>query len=95
MADAYYTSDWKLRTILDNHSIHISKETMSWLKGKPNRFEFIYTPKHGSWLNLIETFFSKMTRAFLHSLRVASKVELKARIEKYLNEVNAAPVVFK
>jgi transposase len=95
MADASYPSDWKLRIILDNHSSHISKETMSWLKGKPNRFEFIYTPKHGSWLNLIEIFFSKMTRAFLRSLRVASKAELKARIEKYLDEVNAAPVVFK
>jgi hypothetical protein len=73
----------------------ISKETTSWLKGKPNRFEFIYTPKHGSWLDLIEIFFSKMTRAFLRSLRVTSKAEVKTRIEKYLDEVNAAPVVFK
>jgi transposase len=95
MADTYYPSDWKIRIILDNHSSHISKETMGWLKGKPNRFEFIYTPKHGSWLNLIEIFFSKMTRAFLRSLRVTSKTELKQRIEKYLSEVNAAPVVFK
>jgi transposase len=95
MADTYYPSDWKIRVILDNHSTHISKETMSWLKGKPNRFEFVYTPKHGSWLNLIEMFFSKMTRAFLRSLRVASKAELKQRIERYLEEINAAPVVFK
>jgi transposase len=94
MADNYYSSDWKIRIILDNHSSHISKETMHWLKEKPNRFEFIYTPKHGSWLNLIEVFFSKMTRAFLRSLRVNSKIELKERIEKYLDEVNAAPVVF-
>jgi len=95
IADSYYPSDWRLRIILDNHSSHISKETMAWLKGKPNRFKFVYTPKHGSWLNLIEIFFSKMTRAFLRSLRVTSKMELKERIEKYLNEVNAAPVVFK
>jgi len=95
LADTYYPSDWKIRIILDNHSSHISKETMHWLKGKPNRFEFIYTPKHGSWLNLIEVFFSKMTRAFLRSLRVTSKTELKQRIERYLDEVNVAPVVFK
>lgn len=95
MADTYYPSDWKLRIILDNHSSHISKETMIWLKGKPNRFEFIYTPKHGSRLNLIEIFFSKMTSAFLRSLRVTSKTNLKQRIEKYLDEVNAALVVFK
>ena len=95
LADNYYAPDWRIRIILDNHSSHISKETMAWLKGKPNRFEFIYTPKHGSWLNLVEIFFSKMTRAFLRSLRVASKDELKQRIEKYLDEVNADPVVFK
>lgn len=95
MADTYYPLDWKIRIIMDNHSSHLSKATMSWLKGKPNRFEFIYTPKHGSWLNLIEVLFNKMTRAFLCSLRVTSKTELKQRIEKYLDEVNAAPAVFK
>ncbi|MGA1824059.1 MAG: IS630 family transposase [bacterium] len=95
LADNYYPIEWRIRIILDNHSSHISKETMQWLKNKPNRFEFVYTPKHGSWLNLIEMFFSKMTRAFLRSLRVKSKDELKKRIEKYLDEVNADPVVFK
>jgi len=95
LSDDYYPSDWRIRIILDNHSSHISKETMQWLKNKPNRFEFIYTPKHGSWLNLVEIFFSKMTRAFLRSLRVGSKDELKQRIERYLDEVNADPVVFK
>jgi len=95
LADVYYPYDWKIRIILDNHSSHISKETMKWLKSKPNRFEFIYTPKHGSWLNLIEVFFSKMTRAFLRFLRVESKEDLKKRIEQYLDEVNASPVVFR
>lgn len=95
LADNYYPAHWRIRIILDNHSSHISKETMQWLKGKPNRFEFVYTPKHGSWLNLIEIFFSKMTRAFLRSLRIKSKNELRQRIEKYLDEVNAEPVVFK
>ena len=93
-ADEYYRSDWKIRIILDNHSIHVSKETMGWLKEKPNRFEFVYTPKPGSWLNLIEVFFSKMTRAFLRTLRVASREELRQRILQYLDEVNASPVVF-
>jgi transposase len=95
LADSHYRPGWKIRIILDNHSSHISKETMKWLKEKPNRFEFIYTPKHGSWLNLIEMFFSKMTRSFLRSIRVKSKDELKKRIEQYLDEVNADPVVFK
>ncbi len=94
-ADARYPDDWKIRIILDNHSSHVSKETMSWLKTKPNRFEFIYTPKHGSWLNIIEVFFSKMTRAFLRFLRVSSREELRQRIEQYLEEINASPVVFR
>src|SRR5438132_13834718 len=44
---------------LDNHSAHISKETKAWLASQPaGRFEFPFTPKHGSWLNLVEGFFS-------------------------------------
>jgi len=94
-ADNHYPHDWKIRIILDNHSSHVSKETMAYLKTRPNRFEFVYTPKYGSWLNIIEVFFSKMTRAFLRFLRVNSKGELKQRIEQYIDEVNASPVVFK
>ncbi|MGD8781164.1 MAG: IS630 family transposase [Ignavibacteria bacterium] len=93
--DSQYPKDWKLRIILDNHSSHISKETMSALSKYPNRFEFIFTPKHGSWLNLIEMFFSKMSRSFLRAIRVKSKDELKDRIIKYLDEINIDPVVFR
>jgi transposase len=93
--DSEYPKDWKIRIILDNHSSHISKETMSALKKYPNRFEFIFTPKHGSWLNLIEMFFSKMSRSLLRGIRVKSKDELKTRIIKYLEEVNKEPVVFR
>jgi transposase len=90
-----YPPDWRIRLILDNHSAHISKQTMKWLENYPNRFEFIFTPKHGSWLNLIESFFSKMARTFLRSIRVKSKGELKKRLQKYLDEVNKEPVVFR
>jgi len=82
--DSYYPEDWKIRLILDNHSSHTSKETKKFLTTVPNRFEFIFTPTHGSWLNIIETFFSKMTRSFLRGLRVKSEVELKERILKWL-----------
>ncbi len=91
----HYDLAWQIRVILDNHSAHVSKETMQWLKQYPNRFEFVFTPKHGPWLNMIEMFFSKMTRSFLRSLRVSTKEELKLRINQYMDEVNADPVVFK
>ena len=53
----------------------------------------MFTPKHGSWLNLVEGFFSKMARSVLRHIRVASKEELKARILAYLDDLNRAPVI--
>jgi transposase len=93
--DAHYPEDWKIRIILDNHSAHISRETKAYLAIVPNRFEFIFTPKHGSWLNLIEIFFSKLARTLLRGIRVASKDELKERMLAYLAELNETPVVFR
>ena len=75
---------------------HISKETKAWLAKQPEgRFEFVFTPKHGSWLNLIEGFFSKITRSMLRHIRVASKQELKDRIMAHLDDLNKNPVVHK
>ena len=81
--------------MLDNHSAHISKETVAYLGTRPGRFEYVHTPKHGSWLNLIECAFSKMARAFLRHIRVKSVDELKARILKGIEEFNATPVIFR
>ncbi len=93
--DRYYPKDCTIRVILDNHSAHISKETMAYLSTRPNRFIYVHTPKHGSWLNLIETFFSKISRTFLKYIRVESKEELKERILKGIEEINAEPVVHR
>ncbi len=95
LAHAHYPSDARIRMVMDNHSAHISRETRTYLATLPNRFEFIFTPKHGSWLNLVESFFSKLARTLLRGIRAASKDEMKARIEMYLREVNAEPVVFR
>ncbi len=90
-----YPTDWKIRVVLDNHSSHISKETKAFLKTIPDRFEFVFTPKHGSWLNMIEMFFSKITRSFLRHIRVDSKEELIERIYEGIKEINQEPVVFR
>lgn len=95
LADAHYPPGARIRIVLDNHSAHISKETRAFLGTLPNRFKFTFTPKHGSWLNLIESFFGKMAKTLLRGIRVASANELKARIELYLKEVNETPVVFR
>ena len=93
--DEYYPAAGIIRVVLDNHSAHISKETMAYLRTRSGRFECVHTPKHGSWLNLIECAFSKMARTFLRHIRVASVNELKARILKGIDEINAAPVTFR
>ncbi len=90
-----YPPDWKIRIILDNHSSHRSKETMKFLETVPNKFEFVFTPTHGSWLNMIEMFFSKIARTFLRHIRVDSKEELIQRIYQGIEEMNKEPVVFK
>jgi len=93
--DKQYPEDWKIRVILDNHSSHVSKETKAWLLMKPGRFEFVFTPRHGSWLNMIEMFFSKIARSFLRHIRVDSKQELVERIYQGIQAINEEPVVFK
>lgn len=93
--DEFYPPDCRIRLILDNHSAHISKETMNYLATKPNRFIYVHTPTHGSWLNLVETLFSKMARTFLKSIRVNSKDELRERILKGIAEINESPVVHR
>ena len=94
LIDATYPTHTAIKLILDNHSAHISKETRAWLADQPTgRFEFVFTPKHGSWLNLIEGFFSKLARSVLRHIRVESKQELKDRIMAAMDEFNRHPVV--
>src|SRR5205814_4600796 len=94
LLDAAYPAHTAIKLILDNHSAHISKETKAWLAAQPaERFEFTFTPKHGSWLNLVEGFFSKLARSVLRHIRVASKQELKDRLMAAIDYFNQNAVV--
>ena len=93
--DGRYPKGDLIRIVLDNVSVHTSAETRRYLATVPGRFEFVFTPKHGSWLNLVEGFFSKMTRQMLRGIRVSSKDEPEERILRYFKEVNAEPVVYR
>ena len=79
--------------LLDDHSAHRSRETRRFLASKPGRFELVFTPTHASWLNYVETFFSKVARSVLRRIRVASKAELAERIRRYIEICNAAPLL--
>lgn len=94
MLDSKYPKGDKIRIILDNLKVHTSDETRRFLATVSGRFEFVFTPKHGSWLNMIEGFFSKMTRQMLRGIRVKTKEELIKRMYKYFEESNEEPVVF-
>ena len=75
LLDSKYPKGDKIRLILDNLKVHSSEETRKYLASIPERFEFVFTPKHGSWLNLIEGFLSssiilkdKITIKILHQV---------------------------
>lgn len=94
LLDSKYPKEDKIRLVLDNLKVHTSEETKKYLATVPGRFDFVFTPKHGSWLNLVEGFFSKLTRQTLKGIRVKTKEELVKRIYKYFDEVNAEPVIY-
>ena len=71
--DAYYPEGRRIRIICDNHSAHTSKEIQAFLRTRPGRFEFVFTPVHASWLNRVENLFSKMANSVLRGIRAHSK----------------------
>lgn len=93
--DAKYDAKVKIQVVLDNHSAHTSQETRRYLATQPNRFAFVLTPVHASWLNLIMVFFAKLAKQCLRGIRVASAEELETRLQQYLDGVNQDPVPFR
>ena len=73
----------------------IGPETRTFLATRPNRFKYVLTPTHGSWMNIVETLFGKMARTFLKQIRVSSREELRQRILKGIDEINQSPVVHR
>ncbi|MBQ9062046.1 MAG: IS630 family transposase [Eubacterium sp.] len=92
--DAKYPKGDTIRLVLDNLKVHKAKKVIEYLSTVEGRFELVFTPKHASWLNLVESFFSKMTKQMLKGIRVESKEELVQRIYPCFDEINAEPVVF-
>lgn len=90
--DGSYPKGDVIRLILDNHSSHVSAETQTYLNTVPGRFAFVLAPTHGSWLNLVESFFGKLARQMPGGIRVSSTRELEERILLYFDEVNEVPV---
>ena len=59
IADEWYSGAKKITLVMDNFKTHVASafyETFEPIEAKRlwDRFEFVYTPKHGSWLNMAE-----------------------------------------
>ncbi len=54
----------------------------------------ISTPTQGCWLNVVESFFSRLTKQMLNSIRVLNKENLENRIRQYFHEINNVLVLY-
>lgn len=80
--------DWKLHVVVDNLNIHKNEAARRWL-GRHPQVQFHYTPTHASWMNLIECFFSILSKQGLaHSVQ-RSKQELKELLLRFIASYNA------
>ncbi len=61
---------------------------MAYLEDSTHRIRFVYTPKHCSWLNSIEVWFSILDAHRLRRGSFTSKADLKQKIERYINYYN-------
>jgi transposase len=82
-----------IHTIVDNYATHKHPKVRQWLARHP-RWIFHFTPKSCSWLNAVETLFSRLTRRRLKRGVFRSIVELQAAINRFLAETNADPTPF-
>jgi transposase len=80
----------KIHLILDNSSSHTSTQTRQWLREHP-RITVTYTPTHASWLNMVEIFFSILTRRMLRRGDFASRDDLAEKIIKLSRPTTARP----
>ena len=83
-----------IHLVLDNGSSHVSKATKAWLAEHP-RFVVHHTPKHASWLNQVELFFSILTRQLLRRGEFNSRDDLVARIMGFIAEHNCSAKPFR
>jgi len=84
----------KIHLILDNGSSHTSTATRTWLADHP-RFTVTYTPKHASWLNIVEIFFSILTRRMLRRGEFTSRQDLADKILKFIEVYNRTAKPFR
>ena len=83
----------EVHVVLDNYITHKTKTIQNWLLAHPN-VHFHFTPTSGSWLNLVESWFSLLSRKRLQRGNFTSKDELEQAIKAFIARTNEAPKPF-
>ncbi len=71
-----------IRIVMDNGSSHTSKATRAWIAAHP-RITVTYTPRHASWLDMAELWFSVLTRGLLRRGEFTSRADLTEKITRF------------
>lgn len=92
IADKLYPEVQKIRLVMDNYGTHKPAalyETFAPQEAKRiwDRFEFIYTPKHGSWLNMAEIELHVLMGQCLNR-RISTIKEMKSEVAAWQKERN-------
>ena len=80
--------------ITDNLSTRGTEEVEQWLTDHP-RWSFQFTPKHASWLNQIEIFFSILWRRLLKHGIFTSEADLACQMLAFVKTYNQTANPFK
>jgi transposase len=83
----------ELHIILDNSSTHSTPAVQAWLARHP-QVHFHFTPKGASWLNMVEAWFSVLTRKSVRRGSFDTVRALVRHIGRYIEEWNAHPTPF-
>ena len=93
--DLHVPKGQEIHVVLDNLSAHKSEPVRKWLaKPAQKRWHLHFTPTSSSWLNLIETWFSVLTRKALTNTSFTSVDELVDRLEWWIANWNDDPQPF-
>jgi transposase len=79
--------DQELHLVMDNYAAHKRIEIKDWLAANP-RIHVHFTPTSGSWLNLVEVWFSIIERQAVHRGSFTSVKDLNAKIRAFINGWN-------
>ena len=82
-----------VHVILDNYATHKHPKVRQWLTRHP-RFVFHFTPTSASWLNAVESFFSRLTRRRLKRLMAICSSWIKQKAPRFIAENNEDPKPF-